>query len=161
MYERDKTSDIKYRSDAETMRKYGDILDVEWNGVRKHAHAPISLRAAMFAPFAALTGFEDEIYEKARFTSRETILSDNRKEEIDYELQKLCKALTQNKDTDVKTFAEFTFFVKDSRKEGGKYVTKEGFVSKIDVYNQMIYMESGDLIPINSIVDVTCRESVR
>ncbi|MCR5149846.1 MAG: hypothetical protein K6B52_01310 [Clostridiales bacterium] len=49
-------------------KKYGDIINLE------HYHAPGRPfmtgydRAAQFAPFKALTGFEDEINETARFT---------------------------------------------------------------------------------------------
>ena len=37
------------------------------------------------------------VFKGVLFDNQKRVLIDNRKEEIDYELQKLCKALTQNK----------------------------------------------------------------
>ena len=42
-------------------KDYSDIIDYEYRGVVRHAHMDALSRAAQFSPFAALTGFEDDI----------------------------------------------------------------------------------------------------
>ena len=46
--------------------KYDDIIDMPHHVSSRHAHMSILARAAQFAPFAALTGFDDEIDEAAK-----------------------------------------------------------------------------------------------
>ena len=43
---------------------YDDIIDVEWLGSPDREHMPLSMRAKIFMPFAALKGF-DELLKKA------------------------------------------------------------------------------------------------
>ena len=75
-------SEEELRGDPEVIRKYGDILNTKWDGVRKHQRANMDVRAAQFSPFAALTGYDDEIRETARITEKEMVLSDDKKEEL-------------------------------------------------------------------------------
>lgn len=46
--------------------KYADIIDLPYNGVRYHQHIPLLQRGAILAPFAALTGLDDELDSVAR-----------------------------------------------------------------------------------------------
>ena len=41
--------------------KYADIISLPHPGSKKHPRMPRNMRAAQFAPFAALTGYEDAI----------------------------------------------------------------------------------------------------
>lgn len=41
--------------------KYDDIIDLPYKGSQRHPHMPREDRAAQFAPFAALTGYEETI----------------------------------------------------------------------------------------------------
>ena len=57
--------------------KYDDIMNIERFEPKHHPRMPRSNRAAQFLPFAALTGFEDEL-RKASETSvldPETVLT--------------------------------------------------------------------------------------
>lgn len=45
----------------ETLRKYGDIIETKWDGVRKHTKASLHDRASQFSPFDALEGFDEKI----------------------------------------------------------------------------------------------------
>ena len=63
--------------------EYEAILHTEWTGVRKHTKNSMEQRAAQFSPFAALSGYDDEIQETARLTDQRVDLTENRKEEID------------------------------------------------------------------------------
>lgn len=55
--------------------RYGDILDLDWKGVRRHPHADMTIRAAQFAPFSALSGYEEELAEAARLVDQKAELT--------------------------------------------------------------------------------------
>lgn len=42
---------------------YDDIINMEHHVSKKHMQMPLKDRAAQFAPFAALTGFDEEVNE--------------------------------------------------------------------------------------------------
>ena len=48
------------------MGKYDDILNMEHHTSLRHPRMPLHDRAAQFAPFAALTGYEEVIGETIR-----------------------------------------------------------------------------------------------
>lgn len=50
----------------EYTHNYDDIINLPHHVSKKHTPMPLSARAAQFAPFAALTGYEDAIKETAR-----------------------------------------------------------------------------------------------
>ncbi|MGX8716169.1 MAG: hypothetical protein ACSW8A_10505, partial [Lachnospiraceae bacterium] len=47
---------------------YDDIIDLSYPHPSRHAPMPLEKRAAQFAPFSALSGYEDVIEETARWT---------------------------------------------------------------------------------------------
>lgn len=47
----------------ETGMDYSDIIDMPRHISDRHPHMPVNERAAQFAPFAALTGYDDLIEE--------------------------------------------------------------------------------------------------
>ena len=47
--------------DEQDLNKYADILDYDWNYDSLPNRMPLSQRAKIFLPFAALTGFEEAI----------------------------------------------------------------------------------------------------
>ena len=49
-------------------RSYADIIDLPRPTSARHKPMPALARAAQFAPFAALSGFEDSLDETARLT---------------------------------------------------------------------------------------------
>ncbi len=61
------------------MGKYDDIINLDRPISKNHRPMPIENRAAQFAPFAALTGYDDAIAEAAR--QNELKFEDNEKEE--------------------------------------------------------------------------------
>ena len=48
--------------------KYSDIIHLPHPVSEKHPRMPMQDRAAQFPPFAALTGYEEAIYETGRLT---------------------------------------------------------------------------------------------
>ena len=50
------------------MNKYEDIINMPHHISKKHPRLSMEQRAAQFAPFAALTGYEEQVMETARVT---------------------------------------------------------------------------------------------
>ena len=96
--------------DRRYSREYDDIIDLPHHTSSKHARLPMSSRAAQFAPFAALTGFEGVIAEEGRLTDSFTELDDDMKEDIDLKLEMLGGMAGESPE------ATFTYFVPDSRR---------------------------------------------
>ena len=53
------------------MDKYSDIINLPHHVSKKHPQMPIRDRAAQFAPFAALTGFDERIADTAESKLKE------------------------------------------------------------------------------------------
>ena len=58
------------KREPEARRIYGDIIDMPHHQSKTHPHMSLYDRAAQFAPFAALTGYEDMINEEINQTNR-------------------------------------------------------------------------------------------
>ena len=106
-------------------------------------------RSAQFAPFAALTGYEDAIKETSRETSEKIDIDDELKSILDSKLQIIMEQIKN------KPEISFTYFIPDSKKDGGSYITVIGIVRKIDLYNQIIYLANNTEIPINDIINIS------
>ena len=59
------------RSGNQTMNKYGDIINLPHHVSKKHPQMSMQARAAQFAPYAALTGYEDEIVKANKIIEEE------------------------------------------------------------------------------------------
>ena len=53
--------DDRGQSRGDIVSKYSDILDYDWNYDSLPNRMPLSQRAKIFLPFAALTGFDEAI----------------------------------------------------------------------------------------------------
>ena len=74
---------------------YGDIIDhPHWESPK---HPPMSLydRAAQFAPFAALSGYDDMIGEEARLVDNRIELSEEEWEELNRKLGRIDETICQ------------------------------------------------------------------
>ena len=79
---------------------------------RNHPQMPLRDRAAQFAPFAALTGYEAAVGETARLTAERRELSPQEAEELDRRLAALIARLPDRPEVTVE------YFVPDDRKAG-------------------------------------------
>lgn len=127
---------------------YSDIINLPHHTSLNHPRMSIEKRAAQFAPFAALTGYEDLVKETARLTDKRIEIDDGLKQVLNGKLQKINDNI-KNKD-----LVTFTYFIPDLKKSGGKYVDYTGTVKKIDTFNGFIIMEDKTKIPINEIIDI-------
>ncbi len=148
-------SEEELQGDPEVLRKYGDILETDWTGVRFHTQADLSVRAAQFSPFAALSGYDGEIKETARLTAHREELTEERKRELDETLGLLKAALQgssigsdasyKGSDSAAAPKIRVTYFLEDLFKEGGEYLTLEAQVKKVDTYTRKLQLWTENL----------------
>jgi hypothetical protein len=130
--------------------QYDDIINLPHHVSSTRPRMSAIDRAAQFSPFAALTGYDVSIKESARLTGERLELDDSQKEDISDKLRFVTEQL------DADTEIRITYFLPDTRKTGGEYVTVSGTVKKIDEYERMIIMSDGKQIPIDEVIDVDC-----
>ena len=109
----------------------------------------IENRSAQFAPFAALTGFEELVKETARKTEDRVEIDEELKYILDEKISIIQNQIKNNPKVTI------TYFIPDSKKKGGKYQTITECVKKIDKYNKIIILTDGTNIPIKEITDIT------
>lgn len=128
--------------------KYDDIINLPHHVSKKHPQMSLLNRAAQFSPFAALTGHEEAINETARLTDVFAELSDEKKDQLDEQLQLLKENLDQ------KPECEIIYFQPDGKKQGGAYVAARGIVKKIDEYGHRIIFTDGTVLPVEYIFSI-------
>lgn len=129
-------------------KKYEAIIDLPRHISATRPTMSLSRRAAQFAPFAALTGYDGVLAETARQTEGETELAEEEKAVIDRRLGWLKAHLEAAPSVTVKVFRP------DDRKAGGSYRTIHSRAVKIDEYWQKMQLESGEMIEFRNIVEL-------
>lgn len=129
-------------------KNYDDIINLEHHVSQKHPQMSLDARAAQFAPFAALTGFDEQLKEAERLTNERKFINEDLREKLDNKLQIIQKQIS------VKPTITVTYFVYDLRKQGGSYGTVIGKVKKIDKYKNVVILENKTEIPIEEIIDI-------
>lgn len=109
----------------------------------------LEARSAQFAPFAALTGYQEEVEETGRLTSKRIEIDEEQKTILDGKLQMILNQMN------MKPTINITYFVPDQKKEGGEYVTITGSIKKIDEYGHIVVMEDNLAIPIEEMIDIS------
>ncbi|MBQ7240491.1 MAG: hypothetical protein IJS56_03525 [Bacilli bacterium] len=112
---------------------YEDIINLEHPEPKHHVRMSIYARSAQFAPFAALTGYEDQVYETGRLTNKKHELTEE-------EMLNINDCLVEISNSE-NVKVHVTYFLKDEKKSGGKYLTLEGIVKKIDKYKRQINID--------------------
>ena len=127
---------------------YDDMIDLPHPSSKKHPRMSIRDRAAIFSPFAALSGHGAAIVETARLTDRRMELDEDTKEELDQKQAVLMEHIEEQPEVTV------TWFQPDERKDGGFYVTTVGRAKKIDEFKRILSMVGGQEIVLDDIVQI-------
>ena len=127
---------------------YSDIINLPHHVSHNHPQMPMEARAAQFAPFAALTGYDAVIHETARLTDRQVELEEYDNERLNRKFAELMTILDDHPEITV------SYFLPDERKAGGSYTTVSGTVKKIGTYEHLLWMDDGTEIPIVDIIDI-------
>ena len=130
------------------MGQYDEILNMPHPESKTRNRMSMSERAAQFAPFAALVGFESAVSETARITEEKIELDE-------YEIERIDRFLFKANEYPNTQNAVITYFKPDGYKSGGSYVTVNGTVRRVDENCGIVYMSDGSTISISNIVDVT------
>ena len=130
------------------MNQYEDIINLPHHVSPTRPQMPMSDRAAQFAPFAALTGYDAAIIETGRLTDERIELDEGALTALNMRYQLLMDAL------DDKPEVTITYFQPDERKAGGKYVSAVGTVKKVDDFERLITMQDGTKIPMDDILSI-------
>ena len=129
-------------------RKYNEIMGLSHHVSKTRPQMPMSDRAAQFAPFAALTGYDAAIKETGRLTDERIELDVEALSALDMKYQLLMEALDEAPEVTI------TYFQPDERKAGGKYVSAVGTVKKIDDFERRITMQDGAKIPMDDVLSI-------
>lgn len=106
------------------------------------------LRAAQFAPFAALTGHDAAVAETARLTEKRQELNEDAKAELDQKIRMLDDAIGGCQEVTV------TYFVPDEKKEGGKYLRYTGVVTEIKDFERTLIFADGTVLDAEEIIAI-------
>lgn len=135
-------------AEIEALFMYGDIIDLPAHVSSRHPRQPSGVRAAQFSPFAALTGFEDEIAETGRVTQRRLELTDDERARLDGALRAIEARVGESPPVSAVVFEP------DARKEGGRYVEVRGRVARVDRDGRAIVLADGRRIPLDDVASL-------
>ena len=122
---------------------YRDIIDLPHRVSETRMPMTIHARAAQFAPFAALMGYEDAIDETARLVDGKVELSEDEIAELNRKFARLLQILDECGEYPE---VEITYFVPDERKNGGAYVTKAVRVKSLDgIFHKVILSDRTEI----------------
>ena len=127
---------------------YEDIVNLPPHISKKHPQPSMMDRAARFAPFAAITGYEEMVLEEARVTEERVDLDEGAFSLLNEKLNMIQEFLDEEPEVTI------TYFEPDKKKSGGAYITIIGIVKRIDEYEHLVIMKDGSRIFIESIYDL-------
>ena len=130
------------------MKSYDDIRHMTRPQYPDLPPMPVSDRAAQFSPFAALVGYEDAVAETARLTDSRREMEEDEINELNRSLSELSERLRDRPRIRV------TYFIRDEKKEGGRYASKVGNVRTIDRYNNVILFTDGDSVTVKDMYSI-------
>ena len=128
------------------MDNYEDIINLPHHVSKSRRPMSPHQRAAQFAPFAALTGFEEAIEETGRFTDQKISLTDEEILEINYRLNYIKSHINEGVEITIE------YFVADERKSGGKYLRTTDRIKKLNEPQKSLVLGSGKIICFEDIL---------
>ena len=128
--------------------RYDEIMGLPHHVSKTRPQMPMSDRAAQFAPFAALTGYDSAIKETGRLTNERIELDEEALTALDRKYQLLMDVFDDAPEVTI------TYFQPDEWKAGGKYVSATGAVKKVDDFERQITMRDGTRIPMDDVLSI-------
>lgn len=126
--------------------KYDDMLQLPHHVSASRKPMAITARAAQFAPFAALSGYDAEVQEAGRLTDRPIEPDEYEKEAMNARLQLLARHFREE------WVVSLVFFQPDERKAGGAYVTRTGTMKKLYETERLLTLTDGTVIPLDDLI---------
>lgn len=126
--------------DAKVTNKYDDIINIIYplksSDIIKHPRMMVNERAKIFAPFAALKGYEEAIAAKQKVIVPRIELSEESKEYLDLQLGKIERMLAAGRHPIITV----VYYQKDktSNEDGGEYIQFTGLVAKFEQTSRIL-----------------------
>lgn len=127
------------------MRNYEDIQNHKRYQLKHHTPMSLESRAAQFAPFAALVGYDEEIGEAARSTDGREKLSEDAIDALNQAFQKLLEHEEE------RPLVTVTYFQLDAKKDGGRYMTYTGNFRFYDAEKRVMKFVGGMVIGVGQV----------
>ena len=125
-----------------------ELLEMERPVSARHAPMRRCDRAAQFAPFAALSGFDETVQEAGRLTQAQIELAENEREALNDALVRLAARLPEQPEV------RLTYFQPDAKKSGGTYRTILTRVRRLDANAQVLVLTDGTRIPFDPLLSI-------
>lgn len=125
-----------------------ELLEMERPVSARHAPMRRCDRAAQFAPFAALSGFDETVQEAGRLTQAQIELAENEREALNDALVRLAARLPEQPEV------RLTYFQPDAKKSGGTYRTILTRVRRLDANAQVLVLADGTRIPFDALLSI-------
>lgn len=135
------------------MDNYSDIINLEHYELKNHERMSRYNRASQFAPFAALTGYSEQVMEVARITNERKEITVEEELELNQKLNIIVNNIKN------RPFVKIKYFKKDLYKDGGEYIIKEGNVKRIDLINKFIKFTDNMIIYFIDIIDINYEDN--
>ena len=127
-------------------RPYDDIINLPHPTSKRHPRMSIHDRAAIFSPFAALSGHGAAIAETARLTEHRIEFDEDTRAELDRKQAVLLEHLNEQPEVTI------TWFQPDEKKDGGAYLTATGRLKKFLELERLLVLADGAEIPLEDVV---------
>ncbi len=127
---------------------YDDMLDLPHHTSPRHPRMSLRDRAAQFAPFSALTGYDDVIDETARLTDGRIELSEDARALLDVKQRLLQRRIGEQPTITV------VYFVADQRKTGGAYRSFSGKLVRMDETAREMIFADGTRIKTSDVIEI-------
>lgn len=122
------------------MGKYDDIINLPHHISKNHPQMSLENRAAQFAPFAALVGYEEAIEDSKELKEEKIILAKDKKDELEEKLHQLNRG----------NVIEIKYYSMNKK----KYLIYKGTIKQIDKVEKKIVFINRVSIQIKDIIDI-------
>ena len=131
--------------------RYDDIINLPHHVSPTRQRMSMHDRAAQFAPFAALVGYDDAVAETARLTESRPELDGQEQRAINERLAYIADHIHEQPEVRVK------YFISDEHKSGGAIVEVSGKVKKVSTTDGTIVIADGNSAAIRDIICVSTK----
>ena len=130
------------------MSRYDDIINLPHHVSPTRQQMSMHDRAAQFAPFAALVGYDDAVAETARLTESRPDLDEQEQQALNAKLCTLADHIQEHPDVRIR------YYVPDALKSGGAIIEICDQAVKISAETGLLTLADKRTVEISSIVGI-------
>lgn len=130
------------------MSRYDDIINLPHHVSPTRQRMSMHDRAAQFAPFAALVGYDDAVAETARLTESRPDLDEQEQQALNARLCALADHIQEHPDVRIR------YYVPDALKSGGAIIEICDQAVKISAETGLLTLADKRTVEISSIVEI-------